>query len=205
MHVHTHNDKKLQRQSIREYVRSVRRIITPQEKNVATQLLTNKTIIIDHIQNAKNIGIYMAYDGEINTNILIKNLLAMKKNVYLPVLPITNTKRLLFYKYTLSTPLIYNRFNIYEPIQNTSSNIPTKNLDIIFVPIVAFNKHGHRLGMGGGFYDSTLQQISSNNKLSCVFIGLAYDFQKIPTKLLPIEQWDVQLSEIITPTNHWIW
>lgn len=205
IHPYKYNTHKkiTQRQAIRMYIRTIRHAVTPQEENVAAQLLTNKTININHIYQSKHIGIYFPFDGEINTNLLIKTLLVMKKHIYLPILPISNTQCLLFSEYTLSTPLKRNRFNIYEPL-NTDSFVSIKSLDIIFIPLVAFDEYGNRLGMGGGFYDRTLQKYPKY-QFSYIPIGLAYDFQKIPKQFLPIEQWDIKLSEIITPYHHWRW
>lgn len=203
MHIYL-NNKKLQKKFIRTYIRTIRHNTTLQEKNVAALLITNKIIIMDHIQKSTHIGIYLSFDSEIHTNSLIKTLLFMKKNIYLPIVPKSNTQCLLFHKYTLSTPLIRNRFNIFEPIIKTTAFISTKLLDIVFIPLVAFDQTGHRLGMGGGFYDRMLNQCLQD-KSSYITIGLAYDFQKIPHQLFPIEPWDIKLSEIVTPSHHWRW
>lgn len=196
------NNKTLQRQSIRTYIRTIRHALTLQEKHTAAQLITNKIIAINNIYQSKNVAIFLSFDGEIETKLLIKTLLLMKKNIYLPITPISNTQYLSFAKYTLSTPLIKNRFNIYEPQYNITSIISIEILDVMFIPLVAFDKNRNRLGMGSGFYDKTLKKYSKN-KFSYIPIGLAYDFQKIPTTLLPIEPWDIKLPEIITPNNHW--
>lgn len=203
---HSYNiyDKKLQRKSIRSYVRSIRHTLTLHEQSVASQLLTNKIMAINHVHQSTHIAIFIPFDGEINTKLLIKTLLLMNKQIYLPIIPISNSQCLSFSKYTLSTTLIRNRLNIYEPQYNINSIIPIKTLDIMFIPLVAFDNNGNRLGMGSGFYDRTLQKYP-RNQFYYSPIGLAYDFQKVPAALLPIEKWDIKLPEIITPYNHWKW
>lgn len=195
-------NKALQKQSIRKYIRSIRRNLTYQEQYIAAQLLTNKIITTNHIHRLMHIGIFISIDGEINTTLLIKTLLLMKKKIYLPIVPISNIQYLSFSKYTLSTPLVRNHLNTYEPQQNTTSTIPIKLLDIMFIPLVAFDKNGNRLGMGHGFYDRTLRKYPAL-LYSYIPIGLGYDFQEIPTQLLPTEKWDIKLPEIITPSTHW--
>ncbi|ADV33657.1 5-formyltetrahydrofolate cyclo-ligase [Candidatus Blochmanniella vafra str. BVAF] len=196
---HVTNKKK-----IRKYIRSLRQSLTFSEQYVAAQLITNKIINLHYVDQAKNIAIFISTDGEVSTNLLIKTLLLMNKSIYLPILPNIYTQSiqyLSFVKYTLSTPLVRNRFNIYEPKYNNNNIhiIPMELLDILFIPLVAFDQNKNRLGMGGGFYDKTLQHWEKKIK-NCICIGLAYNFQKIPNHLLPIEQWDIKLSNIITPS-----
>ncbi|URJ27938.1 5-formyltetrahydrofolate cyclo-ligase [Candidatus Blochmannia vicinus (nom. nud.)] len=194
--------KKLYKRSIREYMRIVRRSLTFREQYTAAQLITNKIMTMDYVHKSERIAVFIAFDGEIRTSLLIRNLLYMHKQVYLPVLPYSENQCLFFLRYTFSTPLIYNRLNIYEPEWNVNSIVPIEKLDIIFVPLVAFDNYGNRLGMGGGFYDRTLQ--NWKNQSNYIPIGLAYDFQRIPTQLFPVDEWDLTLPEIVTPSYHLI-
>ncbi|URJ32632.1 5-formyltetrahydrofolate cyclo-ligase [Blochmannia endosymbiont of Camponotus sp.] len=196
------DDKKLYRKFLRMYLRSIRRTLTFQEQYTAAQLITNKIMTITHIHKSTRIAVFIDFDGEINTTLLIRSLLLMHKQIYLPILPDSGSKCLLFAQYTFSTPLICNHLNIYEPKWNISSVIPIEKIDVIFVPLVAFDTSGNRLGMGGGFYDRTLQ--NWKHQSNYIPIGLAHDFQRIPTQLLPIETWDITLPEIITPSYHLI-
>lgn len=195
-------DKKSYRKCLRMYIRTIRKTLTFPEKYTAAQLITNKIMTTNHMLRSMRIAIFVAFDGEINTTLLIKALLLMGKQIYLPILPNSKFKCLLFARYTFSTPLICNYLNIYEPKWNDSSIIPIEKLDIIFVPLVAFDTGGNRLGMGGGFYDRTLKNWKYQSNY--IPVGLAYDFQRIPTRLLPTETWDITLPEIITPSYHFI-
>ncbi|URJ29022.1 5-formyltetrahydrofolate cyclo-ligase [Blochmannia endosymbiont of Camponotus sp. C-046] len=194
------DDKKSYRKFLRMYIRKIRRTLTFQEQYIAAQLITNKIIIINHIHRSARIAMFIDCDGEINTSLLIRTLLLMHKQIYLPILTDSGSKYLEFARYTFSTPLICNHLNIYEPKWNTSSIMPIEKIDVIFVPLVAFDIGGNRLGMGGGFYDRTLKNWKHQGHY--IPIGLAHDFQKIPTQLLPVETWDVILPEIITPSHH---
>ena len=68
-----------------------------------------------------------------------------------------------------------NRFDISEPC--TSTRVDLNELDIIFLPCVCFDSKGNRIGMGGGFYDKTLDQLSNNQKPQLIL--LAYNFQEV--------------------------
>ena len=93
---------------------------------------------------------------------------------------------------------IENRFHILEPENKQENLIRPDLIDAIVVPLVAFDKRGNRMGMGGGFYDRMLKKVSAE----CLLIGVAYDFQLIEN--VPTESWDMPLDEVITPTTHFI-
>lgn len=65
--------------------------------------------------------------------------------------------QLLFLRYTPQTLMRNNRFGIPEPQVDVRQVVPLNRLDVMVVPLVAFDLQGQRLGMGGGFYDRTLQ------------------------------------------------
>ncbi|MCL2567637.1 MAG: 5-formyltetrahydrofolate cyclo-ligase [Alphaproteobacteria bacterium] len=67
--------------------------------------------------------------------------------------------------------------------------------EIILAPLVAFDKHGSRLGYGGGYYDATLNYYKTINH-NPLYIGLAYDFQEV-TKI-DTDNYDVPLQGVIT-------
>jgi 5-formyltetrahydrofolate cyclo-ligase len=70
-------------------------------------------------------------------------------------------------------------------------------LDLVLTPLVAFDAQGHRLGMGGGFYDRSFAYLLRHSRwLRPRLIGLAYDFQR--QTRLPHQPWDVPLHAIAT-------
>ena len=94
-----------------------------------------------------------------------------------------------FYIYEIYNPLTINSLGIPQPIKSKKV-YP----DILFVPIVAFDKYRNRIGYGGGFYDRYLEKISK--KKNCVIIGLAFSFQKV--NKIKIEKFDKKLDLILT-------
>ena len=107
-----------------------------------------------------------------------------------------NENQLNFYHYTPGQTLVKNRFGIPEPVGNNKA-IKTKQLDLVFMPLVAFDRRGSRLGMGGGFYDRTFeftkQSISQHSPL---LVGLAHQCQQ--AMHLPSQSWDIPLNMIVT-------
>ncbi|WP_348666520.1 5-formyltetrahydrofolate cyclo-ligase [Arsenophonus symbiont of Ornithomya chloropus] len=193
-----HKKNKYKKNIIRKKLRKKRQELTHLEQNNAAYAITKLILNQKKVLSADHIGLFLSFDGEINTNFLIKNLWKYKKKIYLPFLNFCN-QEIMFIKYSSNTLLKKNCFNIYEPLANTKHIIPIKNIDIIFVPLVAFDKKGNRLGMGGGYYDKLLKNLKKNTHP----IGLAYDFQLVHK--IPIEPWDISLPEIITESKIWKW
>lgn len=194
------NNLQKRQKIIRQTVRQYRRQLTWEQQHSAADKITQLALAHELIRSASHLGLFLSYDGEINTDPLIKNLWAQNKKVYLPVLHPFNRYQLLFLQYRPDTLLIKNRFNIAEPTLNVMDVIPIAQLDVLFVPLVAFDKQGQRLGMGGGFYDRLL---SNWHKKHFYPIGLAHDCQLVDK--IPTAPWDIPLPEIITPSKRWCW
>ncbi|OOF60147.1 5-formyltetrahydrofolate cyclo-ligase [Rodentibacter myodis] len=181
-----------QRQQIRQQVRKTRANLTALQQQQAEQSITIQALNLIEQYQAQNIALYFSFDGEISTGALIKALWQQNKNVFLPVLHPFAKHHLLFLRYLPDTPLVQNRFGIWQPKLNVQNVLPLNKLDILFTPLVAFDKQGNRLGMGGGFYDRTLQNWQEK---SFIPIGLAHACQQLEN--LPIEHWDVPLFDIL--------
>lgn len=188
------------RQDIRKHVRNLRREISDEQQQLAAVQVADHALNFAPIQQAKNIALFLSVDGEINTRPLIAKLWQRKQQVYLPVLHPFSTGQLLFLRYDENTELKINRLRIPEPPLDIRNLLPLSELDVLIVPLVAFDAGGQRLGMGGGFYDRTLQNWQQHGFMP---IGLAHDCQQVDT--LPTEQWDIPLPALITPSKIWQW
>ena len=185
----------LEKQQIRKAIRQKRRALSPQEKRLAAKNLLKNLRHSTHFQHSQHIAIYLTNAGEIDTGYLIEDLRKRGKTLYLPVLHPLRKGHLSFVRWSASTPMRTNRFGIAEPEFLPEQTIPARFLQLICMPLVAFDEQGHRLGMGGGFYDRTLA-FMVEAKQRPQLIGLAYECQKIAD--LPLEPWDVPLTAIAT-------
>ena len=176
------------RAQLRKQIRKTRQNLTALEQAQAANVVMQKALALIHERHAQHIALYLAFDGEISTQPLIETLWAQGKNVYLPVLHPFCQGHLLFLRYAPDTILVKNQFGIPEPMLNVQNVLPLEQLDVIFTPLVAFDKKGNRLGMGGGFYDRTLQDWEKKNFIP---LGLAHQCQQVDE--LPIESWDIPL------------
>lgn len=188
------------RQHIRKLIRKTRQQLSPDEQQIAAQSVMRNALEHPAIVQAQRIALFLSFDGEIDTHPLIDSLLQQGKEVYLPILHPFNRHNLLFLRYTSETKLVKNRFKIDEPPLDVTTVLPLNQLDIMMVPLVAFDDQGQRLGMGGGFYDRTLANWQQKGFYP---IGLAHDCQQVQS--LPTAHWDIPLPEIITPKKIWHW
>ena len=180
------------RNQLRQQIRKTRANLTALQQQQAEDSITQQALALIEERNAQHIALYLSFDGEISTDKLIKILWAQGKLVYLPVLHPFNPNHLLFLRYLPDTPMLKNKFGIWEPKFNVQNVLPLDELDILFTPLVAFDKQGNRLGMGGGFYDRTLQNWQNS---SFIPVGLAHQCQQV--EQLPTEAWDVPLHQIL--------
>ena len=185
------------RQILRKQLRQARKNLSDDEQLHAAQSLRKSfdqffSPILDKQQPIKRVALYLSNDGEISPHLLCEYFWEQEIQTYLPVI---QDKKLTFALYTADTTWQQNDFNINEPV--TTKHIPEDNLDIVFLPLVGFDKEGGRLGMGGGFYDRTFASKKVYKKP--LLIGLAHDCQQVSS--LPVENWDVPLQAIITPTQ----
>lgn len=197
------NAQIMDKQAIRQDVRKRRNALTPQEQQHFSRQLVDQVLSQSSVASAKRIGLYLSFDGELNTHDTIEALWDAGKRVYVPVLHPFRKGYLVFVEYSPSTPMVRNQFNIQEPKLTCQQICPLSELDILFTPLVAFDESGNRLGMGGGFYDRTLSIHQRESRTKPELIGLAHDCQKYDA--LPIEPWDIKVNKIVTPSLIYTW
>ena len=183
------------KKEIRQHCLNLLRHLSPHEKQVNSIHVCQHTLGLTAYQQAKHIALYYSTRHEIDLSTLWTDANINNKTIYFP--RITNEKTLFFLPVTHETIFLTNKFGIHEPVVDSSQAIDPAQLDIIFLPLVAFDDHGRRLGMGAGYYDRTLSQHRPP-----LLIGVAHDCQK--QTQLPFDPWDVLLDKVITPTKIWV-
>ncbi|KEA63460.1 5-formyltetrahydrofolate cyclo-ligase [Marinobacterium lacunae] len=186
-----------QRRTLRQQMRRTRRALSAaQQRAAATNLLRQVRHQLWFLK-ARHIALYLPNDGEIDPSLLIELCWKMKKRVYLPVLHPIRHNRLWFLPYTRHTAMCKNRFRILEPKLQYHPRRPGWAMDLVMLPLVAFDAAGNRMGMGGGFYDRTFSYKRAEKGIKGArLIGLAHDFQRVGE--LPVQPWDVPLFGIVT-------
>jgi 5-formyltetrahydrofolate cyclo-ligase len=105
-----------------------------------------------------------------------------------------------FVPFDVRDQLITNRFGIPEPRARRFDSADVRELDVIFLPLVAVDADGNRIGSGAGFYDRALKHLRAGRHWRRPkLIGLAFECQRV--KHIPVERWDVPLDALLTEKN----
>ena len=143
---------------------------------------------------AESIAAYMAVNGEVDTGRIMQAAWLRKKRIFLPVMA---GKRLKFSELKKGAKMLANPVGILEPVYKKQDLKPPGSLEIVLVPLVAFDRNLNRVGMGGGYYDRAFAFSKLRKKWrKPLLVGVAYSFQQVD-KINP-EAWDVPLHAVIT-------
>jgi 5-formyltetrahydrofolate cyclo-ligase len=192
----------MDKKELRSGFRKLRQKLSESEQLLAAHELTLNLFKLDVINNANHIAGYWPNDGEISPLLFLEQAMRQGKKCYLPLIIGENTLMLDFASYTTNDQLLKNNFGIFEPNPLKQEVYVTnlESLDVILVPLVAFDLKGSRLGMGAGYYDATLSRlIDVEPAKRPVIIGLGHDCQQYPN--LPVDDWDWSLNIVVTDKN----
>ncbi len=187
------------RDSLRRRMRDARRRLTAAERAEAAAAVARRVTDWPPFGAAARIAGYWACGGELDPKPLLEAAWDGAKAVYLPIVIETPSRCLRFAPYRPGCPLRPNRFAIPEPDVPDSQCLAPDELDLVAMPLVAFDSAGVRLGMGGGFYDRSFAFLrdSAYRGRRPWLLGLGYEFQQAAEPLQP-EPWDVPMHAVVT-------
>ncbi len=193
-----HPDLAQAKQRLRQEMRARRRNLSPEQQQRAAHSLAKHLVRLPAFVRSRHLALYLPNDGEIDPGPLTLAAWRMGKRCYLPVLHPLDDRRLAFVRYEADTALRPNRFGIPEPDFRRTSRLAPEHLDLVLLPLVAFDRTGARLGMGGGFYDRTFafKQQHQVWRHKPRLIGLAHSCQEADEVVR--ERWDLPLSAVAT-------
>ena len=183
------------KKTLAQYYRAQRRLLSDSQQQAAALAISQRIIHSPWFNSSKHIACYMASQHEMNSRQIIEYIWQHNKLCYLPILHPVKTRQMQFARYQRHTPLKNNRFNIAEPIGHEITFISPQHLDLVLVPLVAFDEQGNRLGMGAGYYDQYFA-FRQKTQPPPLLVGLAHECQK--ASQLPSDPWDIKLDYIIT-------
>lgn len=178
-------------------MRTQRRALSEQQQTDCANQFADHFFKSHIFRNSQRVAFYIANDGELDPSELMAQAWAMGKNCYLPVITETHEKSLWFAPYEPNQPMVYNQFGIPEPDVSPRKWLKARRLDLVIMPLVAFDRRGNRLGMGGGYYDRTLGFLKARKHwIKPRLVGIGYGFQEVPA--IDHKPWDVPLAYIAT-------
>ena len=179
---------------LRKQIRAARRGLTPNQQRQASQRLCQRLARSPEMKRARHIGIYWPMDGEIDPRLLLARF--PHKHFYLPALPRPGRTTMTFLHWPGAQLRYRNRYGIPEPVIGRSEVRAPQKLDLVLVPLVAFDPFGARLGMGAGYYDRTFAFKHQRPGSSPQMVGVAHQLQCV--ERLPAESWDIPLALVAT-------
>ena len=151
--------------------------------------IMDKFLRLPCFNSAKCVLLYASKGGEVHTDGIIRSALSLGKKVALPV-TIKEGHVLELYEIKSIEELSEGAFGILEPARNPERRVQPEEVELVVVPGVSFDRRGHRIGYGLGYYDSLLKKVEGCK------VGLAYDMQIVGH--VPDEPHDVAVDMIIT-------
>ena len=190
------------KQGLRDEMRARRRALSAREQNTAGKALVTQLRGMPGLAGGQRFAAYLTNDGEIDPLPMMRVLIQRKRRCFLPIIVPLRRPLLRFGELKPHGRLKSNRFGILEPQVPLQTAFKIGQLDWIFVPLVAFDPTGNRLGMGGGFYDATLDVLQHRRHGQRPrLIGLAHEFQCV--NRLDVDSWDVPLHGIVTDCGYY--
>lgn len=189
------------RAELRQVLKARRAALTDSEQQDAAAAVAAHLQTLPEYKQAKVVAGYLSVRAELGTQALLAQALAQAKTLTLPCLHPVVAGQLLFLRYQQQADLVLNQYGIPEPVLAVPNIIPIGHIQLLLVPLLGFDAHGQRLGMGGGFYDRTLAVWAAGKLPQLLPVGLAHNCQRV--EQLPSAPWDVPLPVIITPDKVW--
>jgi 5,10-methenyltetrahydrofolate synthetase len=167
----------MKKAALRQILRTRRRAVGPLQRSIASRLVADHVDRAFHLHPGQRIALYCAFREELDTKPLIELAAARRCEIYFP--------------------LVDTRRRTMQFVSASHRIIGARWLDLVFIPLVGFDNHGARLGMGGGYYDRAfafrhLRSAWRGPQL----IGIAYELQRVA--IIEAAAHDVSLDAVVT-------
>ena len=179
--------------ALRKKYKALRNFLSENEIEEKSLAVANKILAIPIWEKTYfHIFLPITEQKEVNTEFILHILSGKDKEIIVSKADFA-TRKMTHFLLTDNTRIKKNKYNIPEPVDGIE--VPSTKIDVIFVPLLAFDKKGHRVGYGKGFYDKFLSEC----KPDAIKIGLSF-FE--PEELITdIFEGDIQLDYCVTPNQ----
>ncbi|MEO6696549.1 MAG: 5-formyltetrahydrofolate cyclo-ligase [Gammaproteobacteria bacterium] len=186
-----------ERSRLRAQMHTQRRALSRRDRDAAALAVAKRLTTLRAFRAAHHIACYWPYQGEVDLHPLMQRIWELCKHCYLPLVSSRYPQSLRFARHEPDTVLSLNHLGIAEPHAEGNKRVTAAALDLIIVPLVAFDAAGHRLGWGAGHYDRTLAFLNRRRHWRRPrLIGVGYDFQRVDN--IESAPWDVPLDGVVT-------
>lgn len=189
------------KRKIRQEFLKKRNNLSQDEIKSKSEKIEKELFSLPEFQRAKTVMFYVSFRSEVETEKMTRNALKLKKKIVIPV--VHGEKIVVSEIKNLKKELTKGSFGIKEPKKEFRRRVNQKEIDLVVVPGVVFDKRGGRLGYGRGYYDRFLRSKSIISRMShsrqCALIGLAFDLQI--ARKIPLVKGDMKVDKIVTESG----
>ncbi|NNL96420.1 MAG: 5-formyltetrahydrofolate cyclo-ligase [Xanthomonadales bacterium] len=179
---------------LRARCRERRKSLTPAQRTRFDTHINNTLIASDILLSVRCISAYCAFDGEPDIAPALHVMHQRGQQICLPVIDQAN-QTMAMYPWSPATALNPGALGIMEP--DTSIPVAGNELDVVLMPLVAWDGLGNRIGMGGGFYDRYLSDLKGSDRP--LKLGVAYDLQSVDR--VPALAHDIGLHALVSESG----
>lgn len=183
--------------AVRKRLRRIRGTIPVHVRRQAGRAVARIALSHGLLARKRRLGLYIPSKGELDCLPLLDRALCMGADCFLPVIPRARQRMLWFSRLGDGPHWGLNRYGIPEYGHRRFNRLRASDLDVLFLPLLGFDRSGYRMGMGGGYYDASLAFLARRRRWHRPrLIGLAFDAQQVDR--LPVDPWDIPLDAVIT-------
>ena len=181
----------LEKRKVRYEFLNLRNRIDPILASAYSTVIFSKLQKLHVYEKAKTVMFYLSYGSEVVTDTMIASALDEDKTVVVPAIQNPGDGNMFAVKISRLEDCYQSVYGIRQPEINHEDIVEKDEIDLVFVPGIAFDYDGFRMGYGKGYFDRWLAGIPFEKT-----IGLAYDFQI--TEKMPIGKYDLPVGMVIT-------
>lgn len=180
------------KKEIRHQVLKKRDNLTAEERIRLSRKICNNLLGLEEFKKAKVVHFFLTTRSEVMTEEAVRRSLSMGKDVVVPVVDRKQRCIMLSRLTDYDNELMIMHHGIHEPKPEFIRHVDLKEVDLMVLPGVAFEKSGHRLGYGAGYYDRLLE----SEQTRPVLAALAFELQIVDR--IPVGGHDVKVDIIVT-------
>jgi len=185
----------VEKENLRRYILRLRDRQSIGEVQQKSEDITDEVLVLHEFVRARGIACYVSKDTEVDTRVLIRKALDRDKTVLIPVVKKGDVDLFFSEIKDLGKELSPGTFGILEPKPEFVRPVSLDAVDMVFVPGIAWDRDGYRLGWGRGYFDRVLQKLPPHVKS----VGLAFNLQLI--NQVPRDQFDVPVDMVVTESR----
>jgi 5-formyltetrahydrofolate cyclo-ligase len=181
----------MNKNELRQKYKALRNQLSAEEIEDKSLAIANRLLSLDIWEKTYfHLFLTIEEQKEVDTEFILQILAGKDKEIVVSKSDF-ETREMTHYLLTDNTKFKKNEYNIFEPVDGLE--VPVSKIDVVFVPLLAFDKNGNRVGYGKGFYDNFL----SKCKPETIKIGLS--FFEAEKEIDDVFETDIRLDYCVTP------